>query len=150
MRNTQRPDTVCVCNCVSGRCKCQSSKNLAVCVGQDATALNCFTSFCFGFVFELLWLWLLFVIVINIIIIMFCKLIPVFHNQYYTFYIIKKVKKSVPCKDERVKKRFNIFYWNQKGILPDFFVNWVSAPKHAFSCYSMLITMYDFLAHDFF
>lgn len=43
--NTQRPDTVFVCNCVSGRCKCHLvffPQNVAVCVGQDATAMTDF------------------------------------------------------------------------------------------------------------
>ena len=53
-------------------------------------------------------------------------------------------------KMERVKKKDLIFFIEiTRGILPDFYVNWVSAPKHGFSCYSMLSTMYDFLAHDF-
>lgn len=49
MKKTQRPDTVFVCNCVSGRCKCHlvffPPKNIAVRVGQDATAMTDFFHF---------------------------------------------------------------------------------------------------------
>lgn len=49
MKKTQRPDTVFVCNCVSGRCKCHlvffPPKNVAVRVGQDATAMTDFFHF---------------------------------------------------------------------------------------------------------
>lgn len=55
MKKTQRPDTVFVCNCVSGRCKCHlvffPPKNVAVRVGQDATAMTDFFLF-FFFVFK--------------------------------------------------------------------------------------------------
>lgn len=56
MKKTQRPDTVFVCNCVSGRCKCHSvffpPKNVAVRVGQDATAMTDFFHFIFVFKFN--------------------------------------------------------------------------------------------------
>lgn len=49
MKKTQRPDTVFVCNCVSGRCKCHlvffPPKTVAVRVGQDATAMTDFFLF---------------------------------------------------------------------------------------------------------
>lgn len=58
-----------------------SSLNFAICVGLDTTDMIDFLYFVFMFVcFKML---LLFFVVINvIIIIMFCKLIEVFHNQY--------------------------------------------------------------------
>lgn len=53
MKKTQRPDTVFVCNCVSGRCKCHlvffPPKNVAVRVGQDAAAMTDFFLFFFFF-----------------------------------------------------------------------------------------------------
>lgn len=59
-----------------------SSLNFAICVGLDTTDMIDFLYFVFMFVcFKILLLF--FVVVINvIIIIMFCKLIEVFHNQY--------------------------------------------------------------------
>lgn len=59
-----------------------SSLNFAICVGLDTTDMTDFLILFLG-LFVLKFNYYFFVVVINvIIIIMFCKLIEVFHNQY--------------------------------------------------------------------